>query len=439
MRGSINMNNSLVLWDSPNGIVIPPDISEIKDMSQYVVALNGAEVKKIRVAFQIQAYDMGVEYAWKRTISILRDKILSFGQDFVLEMLGRPSQDIETSDFLNDTEIISLAFELGFINKTARMKFLQHHEMIQHYSSKYARDNEEEMEITTAQACIKDCIKYVLGLSDEEFQFSFSNFREQLKQSFIKDNDELLTSLLTSPYFYKRTTIRTLLNLVKSAKGGELDNVLANMNTIIPSIWPDLLSEDRYPIGVAYAESVNEGRTNQVKAFKSLLLKVKGFDYVPENLRSNTFIKAAEELLRVHHEYDNFYNEPKPAKVLLSLGTTIPGPAIGKCLTSVLVCKLGNSYGRSLAAQKYLDEILSGISKDRWSYYLNNVLPGDREILYKLLGGSPVDRWCEVTKEYNLDLIDCTNTLVTKILAAGRVGNKQNVIKHASKMYDELF
>ncbi|MDD3364771.1 MAG: hypothetical protein PHZ03_07315 [Syntrophomonas sp.] len=432
------MNSLPVLWGSPNGIEIPTEACGINDVAPYIIALNGAEVQKIMVAFEMRAYDMGIEYVWKRTTSILRDKVLSFGQDFVLEMLGRPNEDFENGDSISDVEVISLASDLGIINKTARMQFLHNHEAIQHFSSKYARDNGEEMDITIAQTCAKSCIKYVLGLSDEVFKFSFTNFRERLKQSFVND-DEMLDSLINNPYFYKRTTIRTLLNLVKSSKGGELDNVLANMNLIIPGIWDDLLSEDRYPIGVAYASAVNEGQTKLVKAFKSLLLKVRGFDYVPENLRSNTFIKAAEDLLRVHHEYDNFYNEPKPAKYLLSLGTSIPGPAVGKCMTAVLACKLGNSYGKSKDAQKYLDQILNGISTDRWEYYLNSVLPGDQEILFKLRGnGEPVERWCTIVNQYKLDVMNCSNTQVTKMIGASKANKDSFVSKIANGIYDAL-
>lgn len=437
MRGSIRMSSLPALWNSPNGIRIPVAFSDISQIQPYILALNNNEIQKVEKAFSIEAFDMGVEYVWRRTISLLRDKVLSFGNDFVLEMLGRSSEDIETNDFINEVEVISLASDLGFINKTARMEFLHHNEEIQHFASKYARDHNEEMDITTAQKCIKNCVKYVLGLNDEVFQISFTNFREKLKQSSFKD-DGLLESLTNSPYFYKRTTVRALLSLVKSAKGGELDNLLANMNLIVPAIWEELLTEDRYPIGFAYAGAVSEGQTNLVKAFKSLLLKVRGFDYVPENLRSNTFIKAAEKLLHAHNGIDNFYNEPKPAKYLLSLGTSIPGPAVGKCMTAVLACKLGNAYGQSRDAQAYLDEILNGISADRWEYYLNSVLQGDREILYKLQQDRPLKRWFQLIDQYKLEERNCSNPQIIKMIKAAKEDNGQIVNRIAQKMYQPL-
>src|SRR5690606_8694442 len=121
-------------------------------------------------------------------------------------------------------------------------------------------------------------VKYVLAMSDDQHQISFTNFRDILKREILTEGSDIFRTLLTSPYFYKRTTVRTMLNLSKSQKGAELEIVFANMVLILPAIWDDLLSDDRYPVGVAYAEATNEGNKLLVKALKSVLLKTKGFD-----------------------------------------------------------------------------------------------------------------------------------------------------------------
>ena len=75
-------------------------------------------------------------------------------------------------------------------------------------------------------------------------------------------------------------------------------------------------------------------------------------------------------------------------------------------MTSVLACKLGNRYGISWDAQKYLDAILKTVSKDRWTYYLDNVLPNDDIVLYKLTENAMAERWIEIVAEYNLHRLD---------------------------------
>lgn len=432
----INLSNDIVLWNSPNGANLPANTSDILELTTYVNMLSPKEVAKIQVAFQSQLYDMATEYTWNRTISILREKVLSFGKEFVLEMLGRPEDNqMDTNDFLSEIDIINLSADLGLINKTAKLLFLQSSELLRHYAS---RDVDDELDITLAQSSIKNCIKYVLAMSDDGYAISFTNFRDLLKREQLTSDHDVFKSLITSPYFYKRTTVRTLLNLSKSQKGAELEIVFANMVTIIPSIWNDLLSDDRYPIGFAYAEATNSANNPLVRALKSVLLKVRGFDYVPESLRSNTFIDAANNLLSVHQSTNNFYNEPSAAKLLLSLGSSIPVPALGKCITATLASKIGNGYGFSWGAQGYVDIILNNLTQERWEYYINQVLRVDEIILLKLLDTDIFNRWKQVVEIYELHHKNITDHKINMLIQASVKGQSGKVKDIVRELYDEI-
>jgi len=236
---------------------------------------------------------------------------------------------------------------------------------------------------------------------------SFSAFRDRLKTEYITEGHELYNQLLPAPYFYKRTVFKTLMNLAKATPdSAEREIILNNLNTVFVEIWQSLSSEDKWVVGRAYAQCLNDGDNKLLIALKSVLLKVKGFDFVPENLRSNSYIMAAKSLLATHQGINNFYNEPSKAKYLAQMGNSIPAPAFGCCMTSVLACKLGNIYGISWDAQQYLDEILKTVSKDRWIYYLGSVLQNDRVILYKLTIDNIIDRWIDVVEKYNLYELD---------------------------------
>ena len=109
-----------------------PSASDVPAMMQYNRALKPREAEKVVQAVNAGLYDMAAEYIWSRTISILKKDIMQFGDDFVAEMLDRPYGDI---DSISEYEVISLSADLGFINKTAKMEFLQYSETIQHYMS----------------------------------------------------------------------------------------------------------------------------------------------------------------------------------------------------------------------------------------------------------------------------------------------------------------
>ncbi|MDP1459633.1 hypothetical protein [Bacillus wiedmannii] len=406
-------NNEVILWNHPNGISIPAqDTKSIQGIVGHAYSLKVKDQKKIITAFDADLYDMASEYVWKRTMGKLKVAILSFGIEFVMEMLGRNiDNNINPEDTLSEVDVINLAADLGVIDKTARLLFLQQSELLNYFA---ALSDDTDISYPTALHCVTSCVQYVLAYVDET-EIEFSNFRDQLYMGMLTDNT-LTNNLNNAPYFYRRTTVRTMLNLIKSKEGGELDNALHNFTFVIPELWGSLTAEDKWPVGAAYAEAVSKGQRKLSSHIKSTLMKVKGFDYVPESLRSNTFISAANELLKVHYEFNNFYTEPDAAKNLANLGT-IPSPALGQCLTAVLVCRLGNIYGESNAAQSTLEEILGKISDVRWEYYLNEVLPVDQHVLYKLLEKRPFERWKEeIVIRYNLLEKNIKNAKVKRII-----------------------
>lgn len=428
------MNNELVLYTAPSGIQIASSANDVSEMMSYNRALKPNEAEKIVQAVQIGLYDMAGEYIWSRTINILKRDILQLGSEFVCEMLDRPNGDV---DSISEYEIITLSADLGFINKTAKMEFLQYSETIQHFMSN--DDSEEEYPSTKLVDMVRSCIKHVLGYEKIEYEVPFVTFREQLKIEVVNREHPLYEQVLASPYFYKKTITKTLLNLSKTLQdSAERENVFANVGYIISGIWSSLSSDDRWVVGRTYAQANNDGDMNLSKALKSLLIKVKGFDYVPENLRSNSYIKVAKDLLSVHFGINNFHNEPSYAKMLSSMGTSIPAPAFGICMTSILACKLGNRYGHSWEAQQYLDILLERVTAERWVYYFDTIFPTDEIILYKLIDQTTFDRFVELVNDYNLPDLDISTAIIRKCMQDIKSNNLRSAKKNCEDLYIKL-
>ena len=395
--------NQVALYQESAGVVAVPDTNDVAILMSYNRSLSSNDANKIVKAFDNELYDMAAEYIWSRTISTLKKNIMKFGEEFVAEMLDRP--DISSVEDISEYEVITLSSDLGFINQTAKIEFMQFSEIIQHYMSN--EDPDEAFPLTKVSDIVRSCVKHVLGFEKVEYEISFVSFRNRLRTEYIIEGHEIYTQLKLAPYFYKRTVFKTMMNLAKTTKdSAEREIILNNMISIFVEIWSALSSEEKWVIWRSYAQCLSDGDNKLLIALKSVLLKVKGFDYVPENLRSNTYIIAAKDLLSANQGMNNFYNEPSKAKYLAQMGNSIPAPAFGNCMTAVLACKLGNSYGISWDAQTYLDEILQTVSKDRWSYYLSSVLPYDRVILYKLCVDITADRWIELVEKYSLEKID---------------------------------
>lgn len=429
------MNNELMLYTAPSGIAITPSASDVPAMMAYNRALKKRDAEKVVQAVNAGLYDMAAEYIWSRTISILKKDIMQFGDEFVAEMLDRPNGDI---DSISEYEIISLSADLGFINKTAKMEFLQFSETIQHYMSE--GDPNEEYPSTKLVDMVRSCIKHVLGYDTVEYEVPFVTFRDRLKAEIVNTTHPMYGQLLSSPYFYKKTITKTLLNLAKTLQdSAERENVFANIGYIISGVWPSLSSDDRWGVGRSYAQANSDGDLNLSRALKSLLIRVKGFDYVPENLRSNSFIKAAKDLLSAHFGMNNFYNEPSYAKILSEMGSSIPAPAFGSCMTAILACKLGNSYGQSWNAQPHLDSLLDRISPDRWVYYFESVFPTDETVLYKLISSSDLrQRFHDLVIKYRLHELDIKNSEIRKCIQSFNNDNLRSAQKNCDEIYRKL-
>jgi hypothetical protein len=391
--------SNIQIWQGPNGINLPASAKEAKEIMPLAAYLSEKQKKQIVSAFQVEAYDMAAEYAWKKAMVKLKETIATLGLRFIGEMLNRDDIDEYTpiDSVLTDYSAIQLAEQLGVIGNTAALKLRHCNELITHYFSKNA---EEELDYNTAFSIVKSSVQYILGESDISIALEFSQFRQRLLNESLRTDDDQVDQIVNSPLFYLRTVMTILLASIKNDIGAKLEHAIANLNLLISPVWKKLGENDKWNIGTAYRDVTAAGNTIAASGLKTALLKVGGFDYVPENLRSITFIKAAQQVLETHFAFNNFYNEPAAISKLANLGSTIPSPALIECMQAYLAVYLGNSYGVSNSAAPIAYRQLSNISEERWNYYFEKVIQNDEVILPKMNDGQ-VNRFRTFLMENN--------------------------------------
>lgn len=434
--------SEITLWDPKRAVTIPPDATSAKDIAPYARQLTAREKDQIIRAMEAGNYEMGSLFLWQKTMTGLKKQLSSLGMDFVGELLDRPdiTEDSAAGQVLTDHNALRLAEELGMFSSTQAMRLRTALQVVTHFSEAMSEEEEEEdrqMMPEEAIQCLRTCIQSVLGHERLEGALEFIKFRKDLEERTFDEEDAEIASLLSSPYFFQRTTLRVLMAMAKTAQGAQLEHVLANTNVIVPVLWDGLRKPDRWLVGRAYAEVHSEGRSTAASGLRKTLLTVRGFDYVPEDLRSKTFLSAAAELQNVHFALNNFHNEPAAVRKLETLGTTIPTPALAQCMTAVLCVRLGNFWGASWAAQPTAERILSGLSRQRWGYYLNECLPGDEVILGKLMEEKCATRWNELVAEAKLSDIEVTDRRVSLLVTAK--GNRVQVVtQNAELLHTDL-
>lgn len=434
--------NAMILWQPDAQNVIPTSASTPSEIAEFAVQLSLKDRKQIVASFSAGHYEIALNYLWQKTIGALKKELSTVGVSLLAEMLGRLdfSDEDDINSLVTDREAIRLAGDLGVVSTTDALRLQHAFELVTHFSQMDLSESDvEEIDQAEAIASLKACIKAVLGRPKVEVAKSFVEFRGALEGESIQESDPRVGMLVSAPYFFCKLTVSVLVNAAKKGHGAQLENSLANCNVLIPAIWDRLRDAERWVVGQAYADAYVNGRSNAVVGIKKALLKVKGFDYVPENLRSDAFIKAAELVIKAHEGLNNFYNESAPVANLAKLGSTIPTPAVPACVSALLCVVLGNGYGVSWAAQADARKVLSSLSNDRLLYYIGQVLPSDIRVLSKLIDPKPRANWIAIFQGSGINWAEIKLKTVALLMKDTEEGASDKVSDRAKKLISEYY
>ena len=436
------VTKSVVPWKAEGQIAVSDQLSDPKQIASHALQLRDRERNQIAENFSAGNYEVASTYVWARAMALLKRQLGSLGNEFIGELLQRPevNEFVDITTAISDREAISLALDLGVITPLQSKRLFHSQEIVTYFAGMTSDPGGHEDEVMTKEeaiSCLRVCVQGVLGQENIGTAEDFKHFRDQLTSETLTLESLAIDKLRGSPYFFVKTAVGVLLSLLKTTKGAQFEHAARNALLIITEFWPTLKEPERWQVGQVYAAEYNEGHKDSLRALRSVLLKVSGFDYVPENLRSSTFIKVANDVIAAHEGYNNFYNEPSPMRELAGLGSSIPGPALAACITAILCVKLGNRYGVSSAAQPSADELVASISNDRWVHYLDGRLSEDRRILFKLDEAGPQSRWIKLIKSLNLEVNNIQSKQVRRLITATIIENKVEITNIVRGLYSK--
>lgn len=426
-------------------------VSDPVQITSYSKQLTKREISQIVSGFQSASYEMVSLFVWTRSISILKNELSKLGMQFVGEMLGRPDITENSSvDAITESEAINLAESLSVVTTTEAMRLRQAQTVVSHFSKPWSDEGivgkgddvevleEEGMQKEEAISCLKACIKNILSRPSIQLAQKFVQFREKLLSVTLKSGDPEIEALSASPLFFKKTTLNFLLAAAKNEQGAQLTHILNNLIVIVPVIWNAIRSMDKWLVGQAYAEAYSAGREAQVAGMKRALLQVRGFDFVPETTRSNTFAKAAQKALAAHEGINNYYTEVPAIVELKSLGSVIPMPAFPICMRAILSIYLGNPWGYSWNGASIAEQQLKEVTADRWKYFFEECLFSDKTLLYKLSNEKPAKRWISLIKAFSLESVQLSNPNARILLKLSTEGKVAEIRKGVARLADAV-
>ena len=103
------MSKDIVLWEGPKGV----DIHKAAEISEIIVSyskqLTEREQQQALIAYNAGFFEMSTEYIWRRSIKILRDKLINgFGVEFLQEMIN--VSDVAFIQNLPDYYVVKLSY-----------------------------------------------------------------------------------------------------------------------------------------------------------------------------------------------------------------------------------------------------------------------------------------------------------------------------------------
>ena len=421
-----NFSNAVIPWSPSDAISIPDNVRDAKDIVTFGSAtLSARDMTSIVKGFEAGSYEMVSTFVWTKAAAVLKRQVSTLGMEFVGEMLGRPdlNDDSDPATDIGDHEAIALAEDLGMVTTTQALRLKQALQLVAHFSTTTGEtDNADEMMEVEALALLRTCITSILGKPQFAAALQFADFRKRLAMSTLTAADSDLSAIANSPYFFVRTTLSILLAAIKTAQGAPLEHAVGNTMVLVPQLWGKLREPEKWQVGQAYAEMTSAGNRIASAGLKKALMEVKGFDFVPESLRSHTFTETAARVLSAHFAFNNFYNEKEPMEALANLGTSIPRPALPKVVEATLAVRLGNRWGVANNAQDAATEVLRLLRPVQWHYYFDECLSRDRTVMDKIAyDDKPAKNWCEVVQAIELGLYQPKSKHVKALLDASRV------------------
>lgn len=289
----MSKTNEIMLWNEPVASLVPANLSQPSEIAGFAQQLTTREKSQVITAYQNGSYEMATTFVWGRAMASLKRELGTLGITFLAELLGRSdiAEDDSVLDAITEKEAIQLAEELGIVSRTEAIRLRHSQELVSHFAQRDPSEYDDPMEVTDAVSVLLSCVKSVLAKPSIQVARRFAEFRQELETETFASTDSRCDALVGSPYFFRRLAIAVLLSGIRSHTGAKLEHCLSNLNLFLPLLWPTTREPQRWQVGSTYAQVYADGLQTQTTGLKQALLKVRGFDYVPENLRSQTFVR----------------------------------------------------------------------------------------------------------------------------------------------------
>lgn len=327
-------------------------------------------ISKFTAACAVGLFDAALNYLWNETVRNLRDKVAQFDIRYFFDsVINDPVRRSKLKDELDleklsDWELIRGCHTTGIITKNGFRHLDYVRDMRNHASAAHPNQNEiTGLQIVGwLQTCIREVLAEPVGAVVEVRKLLKSLREEQLSED---DAVPVQNGLSSLPDDLSRSLLHAVLGMYTDP---DIDTQTKdNIKLLARSIWDNSSDEARREAGLKQATLAANGEVTRANLTREFIEIVDGTEFLTDETLATEMSTALDNLMTAHCGWDNFFTEAVPARLLHRLvpkNGAIPRPVLAKYVKTVVMCRIGNGYGVSWAAQGYYDDLLKRFSDD---------------------------------------------------------------------------
>ncbi len=387
-------------------------------------------LEKTKKALEAGLFDAGVNYTWDLVVNDLRLKVEAYGIDIFLSVedgltyhaTGATLQDRWRE--IGDHRLLAGCLKLNLISRTAYRHLSFWLSVRNHESAAHPIDEEEELDLHTAVACVRDAARFVLCQDLPMPGFNLKNLADNLKtRDLSRDAAEIHEQVKNLTSGQCDSAVGMMVSLFVGGTPMTKSNVLL----LIKPVWQRASDEVKRKAGEKYAKLSAEGESSAKAEVFAILTVVDGVGNIPTSLRRAMFQKASKDLIDAHFNWDNFANEIPPARQLAELGVDCPDDALDVFCAAFLVSFVGNFYGPSIGAQAHLQSLKQRFTLRHWTGIIQAARESD-EVQSEIFHSQPYKR---------LQVL-CSEMLPTLVSAKDK-GDCEFIVSHCRSEAQDRF
>lgn len=352
-RVSLVSNVSNILAELPD---------EIRSQSYYV--------SKMVAAATVGLFDAALNYLWDELVAALRLRVTGFDLSYFFDIAAGSNTDLRKSlkneedlEKIDDSRLLRAALEIGLLSDVGFARLDHIRFMRNHASAAHPNQNDLtglEM-VTFLQLCIREVINRPTDIVTANTGRLLANIKKDVLDQAAVDSAAAFFDQL--PQDRANTLADGLFGLYTAPTRTPV--VADNVRLLWPRLWPFIGEATRSNYGLRHARASASAETEFAKAARELIDIVNGTAYLHSEERANEMNDALDILDAAHSGFNNFYNEPAPARRVLDLAGEkgdVPDSVRVRYVHVIVKCFLGNGYGVSDGAEKSYERMLTRFS-----------------------------------------------------------------------------